>query len=238
MGEIGIAVDPSPAPRPQPRLLPGRVVTLRPFDRLTQAQALYEAAHGSDKEDLWRYMGDGPYASRAAFEAAFEQKQSSVDPLFFAIVDNASGVPVGQACYLRIDPANRVIEVGNIIFTAALQRSSGATEAMYLMARHAFDDLGYRRYEWKCNALNQPSRRAALRLGFVFEGIFRQHMIVKGRNRDTAWFSMLDSEWPVRKANFEQWLAPSNFDPAGRQALSLSSLNGSVSPKAPSATFR
>jgi RimJ/RimL family protein N-acetyltransferase len=238
MGEIGIAVDPSPAPRPQPRLLPGRVVTLRPFDRLTQAQALYEAAHGSDKEDLWRYMGDGPYAGRAAFEAAFEQKQSSVDPLFFAIVDNASGVPVGQACYLRIDPANRVIEVGNIIFTTALQRSSGATEAMYLMARHAFDDLGYRRYEWKCNSLNQPSRRAALRLGFVFEGIFRQHMIVKGRNRDTAWFSMLDSEWPVRKANFEQWLAPSNFDPAGRQALSLSSLNGSVSPKAPSATFR
>jgi RimJ/RimL family protein N-acetyltransferase len=238
MGEIGIAVDPSPAPRPQPRVLPGRVVTLRPFDRLAQAEALYEATHGSDKEDLWRYMGDGPYASRGAFEAAFEQKQSSVDPLFFAIVDNASGVPVGQASYLRIDPANRVIEVGNIIFTAALQRSSGATDAMYLMARHAFDDLGYRRYEWKCNALNQPSRRAALRLGFVFEGIFRQHMIVKGRNRDTAWFSMLDSEWPVRKANFEQWLAPSNFDPAGRQALSLSSLNDSVSPKAPSATFR
>ena len=147
----------------------------------------------------------------------------------------------GRLSYLRIDPAHRVIEVGNIIFTPALQRSRGATEAMYLMARHAFEDLGYRRYEWKCNALNQPSRRAALRLGFVFEGIFRQHMIVKGRNRDTAWFSMLDSEWPLRKASFEQWLAPSNFDPAGRQKLSLAlnGLNGSrVSPKAPSATFR
>jgi RimJ/RimL family protein N-acetyltransferase len=219
-------------------VLPGRVVTLRPFDRPAQAQALYEATHGSDKENLWRYLGDGPYASRAAFEAAFDKKQSSVDPLFFAIVDNASGVPVGQAAYMRIDPANRVMEVGNIIFTPALQHTSGATEAMYLMARHAFDDLGYRRYEWKCNALNQPSRRAALRLGFLFEGIFRQHMIIKGRNRDTAWFSMLDSEWPVRKANFERWLAPSNFDPSGRQALSLSSLNETVSPKAPSATFR
>jgi RimJ/RimL family protein N-acetyltransferase len=237
MSEIGIAVDPSPAPRPQPGVLSGRVVTLRPF-HLGQAGVLYEATHGSDKEDLWRYMGDGPYLSPAAFEAAFEQKQNSVDPLFFAIVDNASGVPVGQASYLRVDPVNRVIEVGNIIFSAALQRSCGATEAMYLMARHIFDDLGYRRYEWKCNALNQPSRRAALRLGFVFEGIFRQHMIVKGRNRDTAWFSMLDLEWPQRRTNFEQWLAPSNFDPAGRQALSLSTLNGSVSPKVPSATFR
>ena len=238
MNEIGIAVDPSPAPRPQPTVLTGRVVTLRPFDRATQAEALYQSTHGPDKDDLWRYMGDGPFPSRAAFEAAFDKKQSSVDPLFFAIVDNASGVPVGQAAYMRIDPANRVMEVGNIIFTPALQHTSGATEAMYLMARHAFDDLGYRRYEWKCNALNQPSRRAALRLGFLFEGIFRQHMIIKGRNRDTAWFSMLDSEWPVRKANFEQWLAPSNFDPSGRQAISLSSLNETVSPKAPSATFR
>lgn len=238
MSEIGIAVEPSPAAKPQPTVLTGRVVTLKPFDRATQAEALYQSTHGPDKDDLWRYMGDGPFPSRAAFDAVFDKKQSSVDPLFFAIVDNASGIPVGQVAYMRIDPANRVIEVGNIIFTAALQHTRGATEAMYLMARHAFDDLGYRRYEWKCNALNQPSRRAALRLGFLFEGIFRQHMIVKGRNRDTAWFSMLDSEWPARKANFERWLAPSNFDPTGRQALSLSSLNETVSPKAPSATFR
>jgi RimJ/RimL family protein N-acetyltransferase len=221
MSEIGIAVDPSPALRPQPVVLGGRMVTLRPFERASQAEALYQATHGPGVEDLWRYMGDGPYASRSEFEAAFEKKASSTDPLFWAIVDNASGLAVGQASYLRIEPAHRVIEVGNIIFSPALKRGSGATEAMYLMARH-----GFRRYEWKCNALNEPSRRAALRLGFHFEGVFRQHMIVKGRNRDTAWFAMLDSEWPQRKANFERWLAPSNFDSGGRQLRSLSSLNG------------
>ena len=226
MNEIGIAVDSSPGLRPQPVVLGGRLVTLRPFERASQAEALYQATHGLGMEDLWRYMGDGPYGSRSEFEAAFEKKASSIDPLFWAIVDNASGLAVGQASYLRIEPAHLVIEVGNIIFSPALKRGSGATEAMYLMARHAFDDLGYRRYEWKCNALNEPSRRAALRLGFTFEGVFRQHMIVKGRNRDTAWFAMLDSEWPQRKANFERWLAASNFDSAGRQLCSLSSLNG------------
>jgi RimJ/RimL family protein N-acetyltransferase len=238
MSEVGIAVDPSPAPRPQPTVLPGRVVTLRPFERAGQAEALYQATHGPEKEAQWRYMSEGPFASRADFDLAFDRNANSTDPLFFAIVDNATGVPVGQASYLRMEPRHRVIEVGNIIFTPALQRSSGATEAMYLMARHVFDNLGYRRYEWKCNALNQPSRRAALRLGFVFEGVFRQHMIIKGRNRDSAWFSMLDSEWPSRRANFERWLAPSNFDPAGGQVLSLSSMNGDVSPKVSSATFR
>jgi RimJ/RimL family protein N-acetyltransferase len=226
MTEIGIAVDPSPAPRPKPVALPGRMVTLRPFHKASQAKALYAGTHGPEKDNLWRYMNEGPYASLADYEASFNRKQKSVDPLFLAIIDNATGLPVGQASYLRIEPAHRSIEVGYIIFTPALQRSPGATEAMYLMARHVFNDLGYRRYEWKCNALNQPSRRAALRLGFTFEGIFRQHMIVKGRNRDTAWFSMLDSEWPQLQSNFEQWLAPSNFDPAGRQRLSLSSLNG------------
>ncbi len=226
MTEIGIAVDPSPALRPQPVVLPGRVVTLRPFHKASQAKALYDGTHGPEKENLWRYLNEGPFASRAAYEAAFNRKQKSVDPVFLAIIDNATNLPVGQASYLRIEPAHRSIEVGHIIFTPALQRSPGATEAMYLMARHVFNDLGYRRYEWKCNALNQPSRRAALRLGFTFEGIFRQHMIVKGRNRDTAWFSMLDSEWPQLQSHFEQWLAPSNFDAAGRQRLSLSRLNG------------
>jgi RimJ/RimL family protein N-acetyltransferase len=225
MTQIGMAFDPSPAPRPGPVVLTGRVITLRPFDRASQADALYQATHGPEKEELWRYMGEGPFACPSDFDAAFDKKASSIDPVFFAIIDNVTGFPVGQASYLRIEPVHRCIEVGNIIFTPGLQRSSGATEAMYLLARHAFDDLGYRRYEWKCNALNEPSRRAALRLGFTFEGIFRQHMIVKGRNRDTAWFAMLDSEWPRRRANFEQWLAPSNFDPAGRQRLSLSSLH-------------
>jgi RimJ/RimL family protein N-acetyltransferase len=238
MSEIGIAVDPSPAPPPQPTVLTGRVVTLQPFDRAGHAEALYQATHGPEQEDLWRYMSEGPFAGRVDFDLAFDRNAGSADPLFFAIVDNATGVAVGQASYLRIEPRHRVIEVGNIIFTPALQRSRGATEAMYLMARHAFEDLGYRRYEWKCNALNQPSRRAALRLGFVFEGVFRQHMIIKGRNRDTAWFSMLDSEWPLRRANFERWLAPSNFDPDGQQVLSLSNLNANVAPKTSSAPFR
>lgn len=214
------------------------MVTLRPFDRGSQAEALYQATHGPEKEDQWRYMSEGPFASRAEFDVAFDRNAGSPDPLFFAIIENSTGVAVGQASYLRIEPRHRVIEVGNILFTPALQRSSGATEAMYLMARHVFDDLGYRRYEWKCNALNQPSRRAALRLGFTFEGVFRQHMIIKGRNRDTAWFSMLDSEWSLCRANLERWLAPSNFDPDGQQVLSLSKLNANVAPKTSSAPFR
>jgi RimJ/RimL family protein N-acetyltransferase len=126
---------------------------------------------------------------------------------------------------MRIEPAHRCMEVGNILYSVLLQRTAGATEAMYLMACHAFDDLGYRRYEWKCNALNEPSRRAALRLGFLFEGIFRQHMIIKGANRDSAWYSMLDGEWPARKANFERWLSPDNFDGSGKQRMSLSAMN-------------
>jgi RimJ/RimL family protein N-acetyltransferase len=152
----------------------------------------------------------------------------SEDPLFFTILDNASASAVGYAAYLRIEPAHRVIEVGHILYTPRLQRTVGATEAMYLMARHVFEELGYRRYEWKCNALNAPSRSAALRLGFTFEGVFRQHMIIKGRNRDTAWFSMLDSEWPARKAAFERWLDPSNFDAQGGQKRSLSALPGEL----------
>jgi len=200
-------------------------VSLLPFDLGTQAEALYNATHGPEREDQWRWMGDGPFPSCQAYEEAFAGKAVSTDPLFFAIIDNTTGKPVGQASYLRIEPTHRVIEVGNIIFSPLLQRRPGATEAMYLMARHVFEDLGYRRYEWKCNALNTPSRQAALRLGFRFEGIFRQHMIIKGRNRDTAWFAMLDNEWPTRKANFERWLAPENFGPDGQQRISLSDLN-------------
>jgi RimJ/RimL family protein N-acetyltransferase len=237
MNKIGDPVDTTPASRPGPTVLGGASVTLRPFD-LSQAGELYRLTHGPEKEDQWRYMGDGPFPDQAAFEQSFAAKQNSTDPLFFAIFDNGTEAPVGQASYLRMEPGHRVIEVGNIVFSPALQRSRGATEAMYLMARHAFEDLGYRRYEWKCNALNEPSRRAALRLGFSFEGVFRQHMIIKGRNRDTAWFAMTDAEWPERRSNFERWLAPENFDPQGRQILSLSRLNSNVSAKDSSATFR
>ena len=144
------------------------------------------------------------------------------------MIDNASGGPVGYQTLMRIDAANRVIEIGNVLYTPAMQRTIGATEAQYLFAAYVFDTLGYRRYEWKCNDLNAPSKRAAQRLGFTFEGVFRQHLIVKGRNRDTAWFSMLDSEWPLRRAAFERWLAPDNFDAAGRQRVSLANLNSAL----------
>jgi RimJ/RimL family protein N-acetyltransferase len=223
---IGALVDPRPAKRPERATLPGRYVTLVPLEAEKHAEALFPLANGRDNDRVWRYLFDGPYADIAAFKASMVEREKSPDPLFFTVIDNRSGLPVGFQSFLRIEPAHRVIEVGAILYTPALQRTIGATEAQYLFAAYAFDTLGYRRYEWKCNALNAPSRRAALRLGFTFEGVFRQHMIVKGRNRDTAWFSMLDSEWPQRRAAFERWLSPENFDAAGRQRVSLASLNG------------
>jgi RimJ/RimL family protein N-acetyltransferase len=222
---IGIAVEGSSAKRPERTTLSGRIVTLAPLDVNAHAEALCEDVCGPDKERLWLYLSEGPFADRASFYASLREKSVSSDPLFFAIVDNASHRPVGYAALLRIDPDHRSIEVGGILFTPRFQRTAGATEAMYLLARHIFEDLGYRRYEWKCDSLNTRSRCAALRLGFTFEGIFRQHRIVKGRNRDTAWFSMLDSEWPTRKASLERWLAPSNFDAAGQQKESLARLD-------------
>ena len=203
----------------------GRVVRLEPLDAAAHADALYEGTHGDGKEELWRYLFEGPFPDALAFKAYIERVASLEDQFFFAIIDKASELAVGYASYLRIEPVHRCIEVGNILYTPRLQQTVGATEAMYLMAHHVFEDLGYRRYEWKCNALNAPSRRAASRLGFIFEGIFRQHMIVKGHNRDTAWYAMLDSEWPARKANFEAWLDPANFDAQGRQKMSLSALS-------------
>ena len=206
----------------------GRYVSITPLDPALHAQSLYRSSHGSGEEQLWRYLSEGPFPDRAAFDSQLEKKASSEDPLFFAILDKTSENAVGYAAYLRIEPNHRCIEVGSILYTPALQQTPAATEAMYLMARYAFEALGYRRYEWKCNALNARSRGAALRLGFRFEGIFRQHMIIKGRNRDTAWFSMLDSDWPLRRSNFERWLSPANFDTAGRQKQALSSLNSAV----------
>jgi len=220
-------VDPkpqlAPAPRPARIRLEGRYVTLEPLDPAAHTEALWTALEGPQHDDLWTYLADGPYHDRAAFDAALTKKAASEDPLYFAIVDRASGKVAGYASFLRIEPAHRVIEVGSILFTPLLQRTRGATEAMYLMARHIFEDLGYRRYEWKCDSRNLPSRRAAARFGFTFEGVFRQHMIVKDRNRDTAWFSMLDTEWPARKAAFTRWLAPANFDESGRQREPLQS---------------
>jgi len=215
---VGDVVDVTPAERPAREPILGTHVDLVPFDVEVHGPALHAAAHGPKKEAIWAYLPNGPYEDYAAFETYYRQAALRDDPLMFAIVDKATGVAVGHATYLRIDPANRVIEVGHILYTPALMRTRGGTEAMYLMARHVFEVLGYRRYEWKCNALNAPSRRAALRYGFRFEGIFRHHMIVKGRNRDTAWFSMLAEEWPQRAVAFESWLSPANFDAEGRQA--------------------
>jgi RimJ/RimL family protein N-acetyltransferase len=221
---IGEPVDPSPADRPRPTTLLGRHVLLRPLDPERDAAALWPATHGPGHEALWLYLPYGPFADGGALAAHLARCGAGADPLFFAVEERTSGLAAGVASYLRITPEHRTIEVGHILYSPALQRTPGATEAMFLLARHAFEDLGYRRYEWKCNALNAPSMRAAERLGFRYEGTFRQHLISKGRNRDSAWFSMLDAEWPDCRLAFERWLDPANFDAAGRQLRPLSAL--------------
>ncbi len=226
-----------PVPLPRPITLRGRTVTLEPLDAAHHTSALWQAVQppqrqgpvvgdpgGRGHDELWTWLADGPYADESDLRRSIAEKQTSTSAVFLAIVPAATGLAAGYASFMRMEPAHGVIEVGNILLTPALQRTTAATEAMYLMADHVFEHLGYRRYEWKCNAENVPSRRAALRLGFSFEGIFRQHMVVKGRNRDTAWFSMLDHEWPARKRAFEAWLAPANFDAEGRQLRSLAQI--------------
>ena len=188
------------------------------------AAALWQAVKGHDA--IWTYMSQyGPFADAAEFSAWVEARIALNDPYSYAIVDRDNRA-LGIATLMEIRPAMRVVEVGHIVYSPALQRSPLGSEAQYLLARYAFETLRYRRYEWKCHAHNAASRRAALRYGFSFEGILRQHMIAKGRNRDTAMFSMLDSEWPARKANFERWLAPENFAADGKQKHSLRALNG------------
>jgi RimJ/RimL family protein N-acetyltransferase len=218
---VGLPVDATPALPPGPVTLEGRYGRV---ERLEQRHdILWKAVEGRD--EIWTYMSSyGPLADSAAFCEWLAGRVTLGDPYSYAIVDR-SGQAVGVATLMEIRPAMRVIEVGHIVYSAALQRTPLGTEAQYLLARYAFEALGYRRYEWKCDAHNAPSRRAALRYGFVFEGILRQHMIAKGRNRDTAYFSMLDSEWPARKAAFEKWLAPENFDASGKQRTSLGELN-------------
>lgn len=217
---LGPRIDATPAPRPDRVTLNGRFVTLAPL-ALQHAPALFEGSHGPGSETVWTYLFNGPFNTLAEFAADVEAKAKAADPLYFVVLDARDGRPLGYQSLMRIDPANRVIEVGGIMYTPALQRTAGGAEAQYLFARYVFDQLGYRRYEWKCNDRNAPSKRAAQRLGFSFEGVFRQHMIVKSRSRDTAWFSMLDSEWPARRAAFELWLAPENFDSQGKQKQRL-----------------
>jgi len=222
---IGPVVDPAPARLPKRTTLRGRLVDLVPLDTKSHGDSLFELTGGHGNKSLWLYLRSGPFPGRKSFDVYLKQLAASDDPLCFAIIDKPSGRALGWATFMRIEPTDRVVEVGNVVFTRALQRTTGATEAIYLMAKQAFEELGYRRFEWKCNALNARSRKAALRFGFKFEGVFRQHMIVKGRSRDSAWFSIIDSEWPERKKAFEAWLHPSNFDARGRQKTSLSALN-------------
>jgi RimJ/RimL family protein N-acetyltransferase len=210
--------------RPPRRVHEGNYTRLEPLDPARHGDALYAASSGADAERAWRFAADGPYPDRASFEPWLVKNAASEDPLMFAIIDKATGRAEGRQTFMRMTPEHGVIEVGYILFGSAIARTRVATEAIYLFAAHVFDDLGYRRFEWKCDNANEPSRRAAVRFGFTFEGIFRQHMVVKGHNRDTAWFSMLDHEWPTRKQAFRQWLAPDNFDAAGRQKVALSKL--------------
>ncbi|MBN9022918.1 MAG: GNAT family N-acetyltransferase [Rhizobiales bacterium] len=216
---VGERVATPPARRPGDVTLEGRFATLEKLDPARHGHAFWEGVRHDDS--LWTYMGYGPFDGEAAFMAWLEARADAADPFAYAVIDRETGCATGSVTLMEIRPTMGVIEMGNIVYAPALQRTPAATEAQYLAAAYVFDTLGYRRYEWKCNALNAPSRRAALRLGFGFEGIFRQHMIVKGRNRDTAWFSMLDSEWPDRKRAFERWLDPSNFDANGRQRTGL-----------------
>ena len=212
-----------PVPPPTPITLRGRAVTLEPLEAARHSAAIWNEVLGHD--EVWTWLADGPYAEETALRAALARKQAAPDAVFLALIPAATGQAAGYASYMRMDPANGVVEVGNILLSPALQRTTAATEAHYLMARHIFEDLGYRRYEWKCNAENHPSRKAALRLGFTYEGIFRQHMVIKGCNRNTAWFSMLDTEWPARKQAFETWLDHVNFDADGKQRQTLNTFH-------------
>lgn len=218
------------APRPAPPRTPmeGRFCRLEMLDPARHAQELF-AANQLDRDGRnWTYLSVDAFADLPSYRAWLDKAASGSDPLFHAIIDNATGKAVGVATFMRIDPANGVIEVGNINYSPLLQRKPAATEAMFLMMRRVFDELGYRRYEWKCDSLNAPSRAAALRLGFRFEGIFRQAVVYKGRNRDTAWFSIIDKEWPALRAAYEQWLAPENFDSSGTQRRKLADIIGNA----------
>jgi RimJ/RimL family protein N-acetyltransferase len=215
-----------PPPRPPRVVMEGRYCRLEPLDPGRHAAALF-AANAPDADGRnWTYLPYGPLTDLASYRAWMEESCCGVDPMFYAIVVEGRG-PIGVASYLRIEPAGGSIEVGHLNYSPLLQRTPASTEAMYLMMKHAFE-LGYRRYEWKCDALNAPSRAAAQRLGFSFEGVFRQAKIVKGRNRDTAWYAAIDQEWPALHAAFTQWLAPENFDSQGKQRRRLADLTGPI----------
>lgn len=214
---------------PSPTTLRGTHALLRPVDGAADAEPLYALSHPPAGDvAIWTYLPDGPYADGAELGRMLMWAETSTDPLYFTILRAHDERPLGIASYLRITPQFGAIEIGHIWFGAPLKRTIAASEAIYLLARHAFDELGYRRLEWKCNSLNAASRRAAERFGFRFEGIFRKHQIVKGRNRDTAWYAITDEQWPAIRRGFEAWLEPQNFDANGRQKRSLVELRESA----------
>lgn len=213
-----------PRPRPPRLAMDGRTCRLEPLEPIRHGADLHSANAADRDGAMWAYLPYGPFADEAAYIDWVKNTALSEEPVFFAIIDRESGKAVGVASYLRIDPVNGSVEVGHVAYAPALQRTVAATEAQFLMMKRAFDELGYRRYEWKCNALNAGSMRAAERLGFTYEGTFRQAAVVKGRNRDTAWFSLLDGEWPSVRAGFAAWLDPENFGSDGSQRRTLGDL--------------
>ncbi|AYG60072.1 GNAT family N-acetyltransferase [Rhizobium jaguaris] len=208
-------------PRPERITLEGRYARLEPLGAARHGADLLASAQASGAEDRFRYLFEEAPADVAAFTPWLEKAAASTDPLFFATIDKRTGKAEGRQALMRIDPVHGVIEIGSILWGPAIARSRVTTETLYLFATYIFDTLGYRRFEWKCHNLNEPSKRAAERFGFTFEGIFRQHMVAKGRNRDTAWFAIIDADWPRLKAGYERWLSPENFDEAGQQKSKL-----------------
>ncbi len=216
-------VSPLPGGRfPEWRAHPGTTVDLEPLDPDRHCDDLFDLSHGDlGSPDIWDYLPYGPFPDEASFAGWLRSCAAAADPMFFVVRDRESERAAGMASYLNIVPLQGSIEIGHIWFSPAIQGTTATTESLYMMMRHAMRDLGYRRLEWKCNALNEPSRRAARRLGFRYEGTFYNHVIVKGYNRDTAWYSIIDSEWPDVESSFEQWLDPSNFGEGGQQLRSL-----------------
>jgi RimJ/RimL family protein N-acetyltransferase len=215
--------DWTPCPRPERDSIAGRHVTIEPLDAGRHLDGLYDELTSVDLNAGQRFtwLFETPPASRDELRTWMEMAATSPDPMFFALVDRATGRVAGRQSLMRIDPTFGVIEIGNIYWGPTIARRPAATEALYLTARHVFETLGYRRFEWKCNNDNAPSKKAAIRFGFQHEGVFRQHMVVKGLNRDTAWFAMIDKDWPALKAGYEAWLDPANFDADGRQIRRL-----------------
>jgi RimJ/RimL family protein N-acetyltransferase len=231
--ETGLAIgpklaNPGPARRPARIVLDGRYCRLEPIDAARHGDDLYRASTPPDAAKRFRYLFDEPFTSRAVFDAWLAKAVASEDPMVFAVIDKRTGKCEGRQTLMRITPEHRCIETGSIYWGPAISRSQVSTEANFLFAKYVFDDLGFRRFEWKCDALNAPSRAAALRFGFTYEGHFRRATITRGRSRDTAWFAMIDEEWPALKAAYERWLDPANFDAEGRQKQRLAVLTAAA----------